>query len=198
MQCWSAAQEVQQVLRGKMQGILAFLISSSAAQQYRRGILHPFVHTASQGATWSDLTPWSVLQHHWCRLAAITAVRSAQSTKINPKHFLRDSDYLNYFNCLSTNRPTLVLFIVLTSQSSTANLKWSLYLFLFCSFLGRRPLETHFYPLMFIKESFLGKDMCLHVTNERKSDYASCILSFHAPIQIWSTWHFRLNYSFFS
>ena len=35
-----------------------------------------------------DLTTWSALQHHWSRLGAITALRLAQSTKINLKTFL--------------------------------------------------------------------------------------------------------------
>ena len=42
------------------------------------------------------------------------------------------------------------------------------------------PGERHFSPLKFIKESFLRKNMCLHMTNGRRSDHWSCILSSHA------------------
>ena len=47
------------------------------------------VHTASHGAFCSDLTTWSVLQRHWCRLEAITAVWLDQWTKIDLKTFLQ-------------------------------------------------------------------------------------------------------------
>ena len=46
------------------------------------------LHRASQGAPCSALKLGSILQHHWCRLEAITAVRFAQSTKIDLKTFL--------------------------------------------------------------------------------------------------------------
>ena len=95
--------------------------------------------------------------------------------------FWRVSDYLNYFQCLAINRPTLIWLIILISQSSSANLKRSLCLFLVRSFLGRQPLETHFSPLMFIKESILCKNMCLNVTNDRRSDHWHSILNFQAP-----------------
>ena len=67
--------------------------------------------------------------------------------------FWSESDYLNYFHCLATNRPTLMLLIVLISRSSSANLKRSLcwflfFSFLFFSFLGLWPLEKHIFLLL--------------------------------------------------
>ena len=115
--------------------------ASSAAQQCRRAILHPFEHRASQGAFRSDLTHWSQLQHNWCRLKEITAVRFAQSTKLTSKYFLRESVYFNYLDCFAISGLTLIWLIVLISQSSSENLKCSLCIFLFRSFLRRRPLE---------------------------------------------------------
>ena len=60
---------------------------------------------ASQGVFYSDLIPWSVLQHYWCRFEATSAVRFSQSTKSTTKYFLRESDYLNYFDSLATYGP---------------------------------------------------------------------------------------------
>ena len=147
--------------------------------------MHPFVHTASQGA-------FPVLQHHWCRLEAIAAVRFAQSTETNLKTFLEGVRLSYLFPLFATNRPTFMLLIVIISQTNSANLKQSLCLFLFCSFLGRRPLVTHCSSLKVIKERFLNKNICLHVTNGRRSDHGN-ILNFNAPqIRIWSIRHFLL------
>ena len=123
---------------------------SSAAQQSRRAIFRPFVHTTSMWAFCNDLTTWSVLQHNWCKLEAITAFRFAQSMKTDLKCFLeggRLSQIIKYFDSLAENRPTLMLLIILTSQSSSANLKLSLCLFLFSSFLWKQPLERHIFLL---------------------------------------------------
>ena len=53
------------------------------------------------------------------------------------------------------------------------------------SYAGKQPQERDiFFPKMFIKESFLSKYMCLHVTNERRSDHQSCTtstLNLHPP-----------------
>ena len=65
-------------------------------------------------------------------------------------YFLRESEYLNCFDCLATYGPTLIWLIVLISQSSSVNLKWSLYLLLFRSFLRR--------------------------SSSRRSDHGNCIL----------------------
>ena len=129
--------------------------------------------------TWSlSLLQWSnsliysptslgqVRSNHCCQISSII--------KNRPQNILGgESDYFNYFDWLATNRPTLMLLIILISWSSSANLKQSLCLFLFCSFLGKRPLERHFSPLKLFKESFLGKNMCLHLTNGRRSDHGS-------------------------
>ena len=124
--------DAQLLLRGKIQAILAFYdqcaasecwtcrckwdislflkLLHSAAQQCRRAILHPFVHSPSQGAFCSDLTTWSVLHYHWCRMRL--ELRSNHCCQINPiskiyfKIFLSRSDYLNYFDCLATYVPT--------------------------------------------------------------------------------------------
>ena len=166
----SAAQEAQLVFLGIKSVILAFMISewfpsvwqafaketfhfswncdSSVAQQCRRAFFHPFVHRASEGTFCSDLTHWSVPRHPWCRLEAITAVRFSQSTKINLN---RESEHLNYLDCLATYRPTLIWLNLLISSSSSANPKWSLYLFLISSY-GGDPCRDSLFHLIFINK----------------------------------------------
>ena len=98
----------------------------------------------------------------------ITAVRFTQSTKTDCKTFLEGVRLFNYFhglhkqtNSYAMDSPDLSIRQDSDSwsESSSANLKRSLCFFLFCSCLGRRPLERHISPLMFIKESFVGKNM---------------------------------------
>ena len=127
------------------------------------------LHRASQGAPCSALKLGSILQHHWCRLEAITAVNQRKSTI----HFLRESDYLNYFDCFATNRPTLILFIILFSQSSSE--AQAIPLLIPILFLPREATtgERQFSPLKLIKESFLEKTTCCH----------SCCLSIFSSVR---------------
>ena len=80
-----------------------------------------------------------------------------------------------------------MLSIVLFShgQSSSANLKQFVSLLIPILFAPREaeatPGETQFFTLKFIEESFLSKNVCLHVTKGRRSDHGSCILNYHAP-----------------
>ena len=83
--------------------------------------------------------------------------------------FLRDSDYLSYFYCLTTNRPTLMLLIFLLSESEEVS---QLNPILFLPRVSTRG-ETHFSPLMLIKDSFLGKNMRLRVINCTRLDPGS-------------------------
>ena len=73
-----------------------------------------------------------------------------------------------------------MLLIFLLSKSSSVNLNSLLIPILF---LPREatPGETHFSTPKFIKENFLGKNACLHVTNGRRSDHGNCVLNVHAP-----------------
>ena len=138
---------------------------SSAAQHCRSVILHPFVHGASHGTFCSGKKTWLVLHFHpnWRtgKLEAITAVRFAQSTKVTSTQFIRESDYIKIvFDHFDTRRATLIWLVVLINQPNSANLKLSLCIFLFRSFLEREPLEAeerYFPPPMFVEESLWAK-----------------------------------------
>ena len=85
---------------------LKLLFSGSAMQ---KGHFAPFVHTASLGAFCSDLTTWSVLQHHRCRLEAISANNCCQVRSINekrPQNISWGSQIVSIISIVfATNRP---------------------------------------------------------------------------------------------
>ena len=103
------------------------------------------LHKASQGVFCNDLTHWSVLQHHWCRLEAITAVRFSQSTKINLKIFLegiRISQLFRLFSHIWTNSYS---YLIDCPNQSIKLSEGSPYLFLFYS--STQPLGRHIFLL---------------------------------------------------
>ena len=95
----------------------------------------------SEAWGFAAVSSWTYASNHCCPICSINE-NQPQNT------FRRESDYFNYSDCFARNRQTLIWLIILIRQSSLANLKWSLCLSLFCSFLGRRPLESQIFPLI--------------------------------------------------
>ena len=169
---------------------------SSVARQCTRAILSPLVHTGSQEAFCSDLTSSNNLI---CTLTSLVQVKSSQSWQIRWNcGWINDnrpqsiswgsqnlSDYVNYFHC-PTNRPTIMLLIVLISQSSSANLKWSLSLILFCSFPERRPLERHIFLLLRFLKTFSWAKICVFMWPTVKDQTIEAVFSIVIhQIRIW-------------
>ena len=134
--------------------------TSPATLQCRRAVLHPFVHKDSQGDFCSDLT----LDLYY-NINVTSLVRSNHSCQIcsikenQPPNISLGSQIISIISiCLATNRPARRLLIVLISQSSSANLKCSLCLILFCSFLGRGDRWWDiFFSFNFFLREFLGR-----------------------------------------
>ena len=206
--CLPGIQDAQLVLCGKTQEILAFYdrwavskcwagrsnwenspfleIAALQLLSNSEGPLCAHLCTQLHWEPSSGLTPWSVFQHYWCRLEVIILSDSLNQRKLTSKHFfspkLRESDYLNYFDRLVTKRPTLMLSIILISQSNSAKLKQSR-LFLFVPSQGGDPWS--------LLKRYSWKKWCVFIWQTVENQTFGAVLSmFMHQIRIWSIRHF--------
>ena len=135
----------------------------------------PKMRESVQSFTGSSLQRREAWSFTAVSMPAITAFWSAQSTKINPKTFSGGVRLSQLFQ-LFCHKQTNCYLIVHPNQSIKLSELQVISLCIPVLFLPRveTPGETHFSPPMFMKESFLNKNVCLRATNKRRSDHGSC------------------------
>ena len=130
------------------------------------------LYRASQGARCSAVK-LGVLQLYLCQQSLLSDLLNQR--KSTPKHFLEGVRLSQLFQ-LFCHKQTNCYLIVHPNQSIKLSELQVISLCIPVLFLPRveTPGETHFSPPMFMKESFLNKNVCLRATNKRRSDHGSC------------------------
>ena len=129
------------------------------------------LYRASQGAPCSTLKLGVLQQYLLEPMPGITAVWSAQSTKINPITFSGWSQIISIISIVLPQTDQI--------SSDLSAYHW------FVPSWGRVPWRDIVLVWCLLKRVSWAITCvwaeCLHVTNYRRSDHGSCILNFHAP-----------------